>query len=101
SLDWTRKFPSVAAAIAKLPAEKALIDGEVVVDGDDGVSSFSLLQQALSEGDDKRMTFYAFDLMHLDGRNLTPLPLTARKTRSKTCLARRAKVRPCASRPRS
>jgi len=78
-LDWTRKFPSVAAAIAKLPAEKALIDGEVVVDGDDGVSSFSLLQQALSEGDDERMTFYAFDLMHLDGRNLTPLPLTARK----------------------
>jgi bifunctional non-homologous end joining protein LigD len=37
------------------------------------------LQQALSEGDDKRMIFYAFDLMHLDGRDLTSLPLTARK----------------------
>ena len=86
-LDWTRKFPAVAEAIAKLPADKALIDGEVVVEGDDGVSSFSLLQQALSEGDDKRMVFYAFDLMHLDGRDLTPLPLSDRKASLEALLA--------------
>ncbi|HEY5379035.1 MAG TPA: DNA ligase D, partial [Pseudolabrys sp.] len=78
-LDWTRKFPSVAAAVAKLPAKAAMIDGEVIVEGEDGVSSFSLLQQALSEGDDKRMIFYAFDLMHLDGRDATALPLVERK----------------------
>jgi bifunctional non-homologous end joining protein LigD len=86
-LDWTRKFPTVAAAIAGLPATKALFDGEVVVEGEDGVTSFSLLQQALKAGDDKRMVFYAFDLMHLDGRDLQPLPLTARKAALETLLA--------------
>ncbi|HWE76966.1 MAG TPA: DNA ligase D [Pseudolabrys sp.] len=93
-LDWTRKFPTVAEAIAKLPADKALIDGEVVVEGEDGVSSFSLLQQALSEGDDRRMLFYAFDLMHLDGRDLTPLPLAARKASLEALLAESGKRGP-------
>ena len=93
-LDWTRKFPAVAAAVAELPADKALIDGEVVVEGDDGVSSFSLLQQALSEGDDKRMTFFAFDLLHLDGHDLTPLPLTARKEALDELLGRTTKTSP-------
>jgi len=78
-LDWTHKFAAVANALAKLPAESALIDGEVVVEADDGVSSFSALQQALKDGADERMRFYAFDLMHLDGADLTRLPLTARK----------------------
>jgi len=93
-LDWTHKFPSVAAAIAKLPADKALLDGEVVVEGDDGVSSFSLLQQALSEGDDRHMTFYAFDLLHLDGRDLTSLPLTARKDALEDLLGKTTKSSP-------
>jgi bifunctional non-homologous end joining protein LigD len=78
-LDWTMKFPGIAAAVAKLPAKTALIDGEVVVEGEDGVSSFSLLQEALKEAGDNRMTYYLFDLMHLDGADLKPLPLTARK----------------------
>ena len=93
-LDWTHKFPAVAEAIAELPAEKALIDGEVVVEGADGVSGFSLLQQALSEGDDKRMLFYAFDLMHLDGRDLTGLPLSARKAALEALLAEAGKRGP-------
>ena len=78
-LDWAKKFPSVAAAIAKLPATSALIDGEVVVEGPDGLSSFSLLQQDLKESRHDRMAFYAFDLMHLDSKDLKPLPLSARK----------------------
>ncbi|MFN3657867.1 MAG: DNA ligase D [Pseudolabrys sp.] len=89
-LDWTGKFPTVAAAIARLPAKAALIDGEVVVEGGDGVSSFSLLQQALKAGDDKAMVFYVFDLMHLDGRDLTGLPLSARKNALAALLARAA-----------
>ncbi len=50
-LDWTKKFPTIAAAIAKLPAESALIDGELVAEGGDGISSFSLLQQDLKAAD--------------------------------------------------
>src|SRR5215831_17498155 len=78
-LDWTKKFPTVAAAIAKLPASTALIDGEVVVEGPDGLSSFSLLQQDLKEARHDRMAFYGFDLMYLDGMDLKPLPLRTRK----------------------
>ena len=49
-LDWTRKFPTIAAAIADLPADAALIDGELVVNDAHGVSSFSALQQTLKSG---------------------------------------------------
>src|SRR5581483_941553 len=79
-LDWTNKFPTIAAAIAKLPAESALIDGEVVAEDTDGISSFSLLQQDLKSRRHDRMAFYAFDLLHLDGTDLMPLPLKTRKS---------------------
>ena len=78
-LDWTRKFPAIAAVIAKLPMQTALIDGEMVVNDEHGVSHFSMLQQALKSGSDSGMSYYVFDLMHLDGTDMRPLPLTARK----------------------
>ena len=78
-LDWTDKFGATAAALSKLPVDSALIDGELVVEGADGVSSFSLLQQALKAGDDGRMVFYVFDLMYLDGQDLRTRPLEERK----------------------
>jgi bifunctional non-homologous end joining protein LigD len=91
-LDWTPKFPVVAEAVAKLPAETALIDGEVVVEDEAGVSSFSLLQQALKDGDAGRMVFYVFDLLHLDGDDLRPLPLQARKAALAKLIARAPKT---------
>lgn len=78
-LDWTKKFPTIASAVAKLPAETALIDGELVTEGTDGLSSFSLLQQDLKTGRHDRMAFYVFDLMYLDGADLRSEPLVARK----------------------
>jgi bifunctional non-homologous end joining protein LigD len=78
-LDWTRKFPSVANAIGALRAKAALIDGELVVEDARGISSFSLLQEDLKSGRHGRMVLYAFDLMHLNGADLKPLPLYARK----------------------
>jgi bifunctional non-homologous end joining protein LigD len=93
-LDWTEKFDGVATAIARLPADAALIDGEVVVEEDDGVSRFSALQQALKDGDQKRMRFYAFDLMHLDGADLRPLPLADRKASLERLLSKLPKSSP-------
>jgi bifunctional non-homologous end joining protein LigD len=78
-LDWTRKFPSVAEAVAKLPADTALIDGELVSEDAKGISRFSLLQQDLKEGRHDRMVLYAFDLMHLNGADLQALPLAERR----------------------
>jgi bifunctional non-homologous end joining protein LigD len=81
-LDWTERFGGdLAAAFADLPCESAVIDGEVVVLNDAGVSSFAALQAALSEGRRENMVYYAFDLLHLDGEDLTGEPLVARKER--------------------
>ena len=87
-LDWTDKFAAIADALKKLPCKTALIDGEIVVEAENGVSNFSALQQALKEGADKRMVFYAFDLMHLDGADFTPLPLAERKRALERLLAK-------------
>jgi bifunctional non-homologous end joining protein LigD len=78
-LDWTSKFPNIAAAVAKLPAETTLIDGEVVVEDEKGASSFAGLQAALKAGDRERFVYCVFDLLHLDGRDLAGLPLIERK----------------------
>ena len=78
-LDWTRKFPDIAAAAAALRARTALLDGEVVVEDEKGISSFSGLQAALKTGERDRFIYYVFDLLHLDGRDLTGLPLVERK----------------------
>jgi bifunctional non-homologous end joining protein LigD len=79
ALDWTDRFPSVAAAVAKLSAKKCLIDGEIVVEDENGISDFSALQNALKEGNTQGLIYYAFDLLHLDGLDLTLVPLSERK----------------------
>jgi bifunctional non-homologous end joining protein LigD len=76
-LDWTAKFAPVANAVARLDVANALIDGEVVVE-DDGVSNFSSLQDTLKTGK-KSFVYYVFDLLFLNGADLTGRPLTERK----------------------
>jgi bifunctional non-homologous end joining protein LigD len=80
-LDWTEKFGrAVIGALKGLPVERVLIDGEIVVERDNGASDFSALQQDLSEGRSDRFVFYAFDLLHLDGSDLRGAALSERKT---------------------
>jgi bifunctional non-homologous end joining protein LigD len=78
-LDWTSKFPNIATTLGNLPVRSALIDGEIVVEDERGASSFSGLQAALKEGARDAFIYYVFDLLHLDGRDFTALPLTERK----------------------
>ncbi len=79
-LDWTEKFgDDVARAFSKLPVETAILDGEIVVERDNGASDFSALQKDLSDGRTDRFRFYAFDLLYLDGRSLQTAELIERK----------------------
>jgi bifunctional non-homologous end joining protein LigD len=78
-LDWTTKFSFVAEALKDLRLPSALIDGEIVVEDESGISSFSALQQDLSAGRTDRLVFYAFDLLYLDGRDLRAAALRERK----------------------
>ncbi|MDW5375647.1 DNA ligase D [Halomonas sp. HP20-15] len=77
--DWTHRFPEFARRMQQLPVEQALLDGEIVALHRDGVSSFRRLQEALSAGDTRRLTYQAFDLLHLDGYDLTGVALSERK----------------------
>ena len=87
-LDWTTRFTPIAAAAGKLNAKNAYLDGEIAVLDDRGISSFGGLQEALSAGDTNGMVYFAFDLLHLDGKNLTGLPLTERKATLERLLGR-------------
>lgn len=79
-LDWTKRFGSaIATELQELPCSTAVIDGEIVVLADTGISDFSALQADLSEGRTSRFVFYVFDLLHLDGADLSMRPLVERK----------------------
>lgn len=77
-LDWTNRFRSIADAVAALDLPGALIDGEIVTAGADGNPSFSALQQSLKQGR-QDFTLFAFDLLALDGKDLTGLTNIERK----------------------
>jgi DNA ligase D len=77
--DWTARYGSLAAAFEAIACQAALLDGEIVVQDETGVSSFARLQDTLAGGRSDRLLFYAFDCLHLDGWDLTPVPLVARK----------------------
>ena len=79
--DWTDAFAPLAAHIATLNVDNAVLDGEVVVVGKDNRSDFSRLKEALSQGDYRHMQYYAFDLLVADGENMRSLPLLERKKR--------------------
>jgi len=74
------RFPEIVEAIKNLPARECVIDGEVVALDEEGRSSFQLLQAREMEGRQSPVYFYAFDLLQLDGKSLTSLPLEARKS---------------------
>ena len=77
--EWTDRFPELAAGARDLPATEALLDGEAVVFGEHGVPDFGALQDALAANDSARITYLAFDLLALDGRDLRSEPLLERK----------------------
>jgi bifunctional non-homologous end joining protein LigD len=78
-LDWTHRMKALAEAVGELPVQTALLDGEVVVLEADGTTSFANLQAAFQEGTKHTLTYFVFDLLHLDGHNLRDLPLVERK----------------------
>ncbi|RZI76989.1 MAG: DNA ligase D [Pseudomonas sp.] len=77
-LDWSDRFARLIAEAIALNVRSALIDGEAVVSLPDGRTSFQALQAAL-KGDPSRIDYFAFDLLELDGEDLTGRPLVERK----------------------
>lgn len=87
NLDWTHRFPSIAAAAAGLPVRSAVLDGEAIVLMPNGTSSFQALQNILRGGRGGRLNYQCFDLLYLDGYDLRSLALEERKARLAELLA--------------
>ncbi len=85
--DWTEKFPTIAEAVGHLPAERAMLDGEVAVLQPDGTTSFQALQNFLSGTGRGQLVYMVFDLLHLDGWDLTGARLEDRKATLERLLA--------------
>src|ERR1700676_5065608 len=72
---FQRKFPDVVQALATL-ARGTVIDGEVVALDDAGRPDFHLLTHSRKSA--PRICFYVFDVLHLEDRDTTQLPLLLR-----------------------
>jgi len=80
-LDWTHKYPAIAAAFPMLGNHRAYLDGELCGVGSDGITSFSMIQLASDAGNAAGLVFFLFDLLHLDGDDVAARPLVDRKAR--------------------
>ena len=71
----TSQYPTIARSVAQLRAEAALLDGEIVAVDEHGRPSF----QALHHQSADHIVYYAFDVLHLNGRDLMKAPLDERR----------------------
>jgi bifunctional non-homologous end joining protein LigD len=76
--DGETYFPKLLTPATWIDATEAIVDGEVVALDDDGLPSFSLLQE-LTGTQSPQLMYQAFDLLYLDGRSLLDVPLEHRK----------------------
>ena len=86
-LDWTGRFAPIASALKTLPISSAIFDGEAVVEDEKGVTNFARLVDAVKAGRSNAIVYTIFDLLELDGTNLTSHPLTHRQALLATALS--------------
>jgi bifunctional non-homologous end joining protein LigD len=80
--DWTDRYSAMTKAAAKLDCRSAIIDGEVIVQNEQGVSDFDALKSAI-RWRPQRLILCAFDLLHLNGKDLRDRPLAERRAELK------------------
>jgi bifunctional non-homologous end joining protein LigD len=76
--DKTLAYPAVVAAGKRIQGESVVLDGEIVAVDEHGRPSFQALQHR-SVHQAYAIVYYAFDVLHLNGRDLTRLPLSERR----------------------
>jgi bifunctional non-homologous end joining protein LigD len=81
--DWTEPFATIASGAERLRARTALLDGEVAAVTPDGRTSLHAMQEGST------IAYFVFDLLHLDGDDLTSLPIEERQVRLRELLGAR------------
>ncbi|MDI9240242.1 DNA ligase D [Lysobacter sp. LF1] len=79
ALEWTDKVPEITGALEGLGLKSAALDGELIA-GTGTREDFNLLQGTLSGERLGTLSYALFDLLHLDGVDLSEAPLIERKT---------------------
>jgi bifunctional non-homologous end joining protein LigD len=77
AFDWAGRYPGITSAVNGLRCRSCLIDGEVVICGEDGIPIFNRLREGKQVKGEALL--FAFDLIELDGRDLRREPIEARK----------------------
>jgi ATP-dependent DNA ligase len=78
--EWTERLAAFADPFVTLACRSAVLDGELVLPDNTGAPDFRGLHRAMASRHHE-LVFFAFDLLHRDGQDLAPLPLTERRRR--------------------
>jgi bifunctional non-homologous end joining protein LigD len=73
--DFSQRYPEVVRGLKHLPAD-TVVDGEIVAFDAEGRPSFNLLQNY--SGEDTPIAYFIFDVLVLEGRDVTREPLSTR-----------------------
>ena len=76
--DWSDKLPELVKALRTLDLRSAWIDGEIVVEGENGAPDFQALQNAFERGSTGKIVYWIFDVPYLDGHDLRDTPFEER-----------------------
>ena len=77
--DWSERLPAITAALKSLPVRSVVLDGEGVICGRDGKSDFDRMRACFSRQGAPEAFLYAFDVLELDGQDLSSKPWAARR----------------------
>ena len=77
--DRTRVFREPFRRLIEVKLPPMVLDGEIAVPDDRGVTHLDALSDAISEGQPDRLAYFAFDLLHLDCHDLRRCPIEDRK----------------------
>jgi bifunctional non-homologous end joining protein LigD len=100
--DVSAQYPELANIGDCINGRVAVLDGEIVALDEQGISRFQLLQPRMGRKNaaeiagltgKTRVAYYIFDLLYLDGFDLTPCPLVARKTKLQSLIKSGKNVR--------
>lgn len=80
NMDYHDKFPSIGASLLDFAEERSMVlDGEIVVLDQAGITNFQALQNYLNDSKKQKITYIVFDILSLDGKDLREKPLSERK----------------------
>ena len=82
--DLTKRFPTIATAVAKLPCKSCVLDAEIVQTDARGIDFYGLLAGKQT----RNVRLWAFDLLEREGKDLRDLPLVERKAKLEKLLQR-------------